>query len=99
MNRKKGQSHFVFIRNGYMVNQILHLDRKCVCRYYLQSFSTEPILERTVNACFKIDVKQMIKMVNKGEVLRFEKYTWKVKQIFIIYFNFQGILLKENNES
>ena len=34
-------------------------------------FSTTQILKKNVNDCFKINVKQMIKMANKGETVKF----------------------------
>ena len=53
-----------------MYNQMLHRDRKHFCRYCLQSFTTEQILERDIiNDCFEINGKQMIKMAKKVKLL------------------------------
>ena len=53
-----------------MYNQTLHRDRKHFCRYCLQSFTTEQILERNIiNDCFEINGKQMIKMAKKVKLL------------------------------
>ena len=53
-----------------MYNQTLHRDRKHFCRYCLQSFTTEQILERDIiNDCFEINGKQMIKMAKKVKLL------------------------------
>ena len=48
-----------------MYNQSLHRDRKHICRYCFQSFSTTKILEKQANDCLEFNDKQMAKMVKK----------------------------------
>ena len=56
--------------NTFMYNQTLHRHRKHFCRYCLQSFTTEQILERDIiNDCFEINGKQMIIMAKKVKLL------------------------------
>ena len=54
------------------------------CHYWLQSFSTVQILERHVNDCFEINVKQIIKMAKNGKTFKFKNHTKKVKSPFVI---------------
>ena len=56
-----------------MYNQTLHRDRKHFCRYCLQSFTTEQILERNI--------------IN-GETVKFKNYTRKTKLTFMNYVDF-----------
>ena len=56
-----------------MFNQTVNSNKKHICYYYFQSFSTAQILERHVNDCIEISDKQMIKMVTKGETVVFKK--------------------------
>ena len=47
--------------------------------------------------CFKINDKQMVKMAQKGETVKFKNYTRKIKSPFMIYSDFESILVPENN--
>ena len=76
---------------------LLH-GRKHFCYYCLQPFSTEKILKSNIKDCFKINGKQRIIMSKKGEFIKFKNYGRKVKSLFIIYADFQSILVPENNE-
>ena len=40
----------------------------------------------------------MVKMPKKGEFARFKNYERKIKSSFIIYTDFEGISVQENNE-
>ena len=48
--------------------------------------------------CFKINGKQRIIMPKKGEYVKFKNYERKIKSSFIIYADFESILLPEKNE-
>ena len=80
-----------------MYDHSLHRGRKHFCRYYLQVFSTEEMLKSHINGCFKINSKQRIIMPKKGEFAKFENYERKIKSPFIIYADFENILVPENN--
>ena len=51
-----------------MYDHTLHRGRKKFCRY-LHAFSTEEILKRHINDCFKINGKQIIIMPKKVNML------------------------------
>ena len=80
-----------------MYDHTLHRGRKHFCRYFLQAFSTKEILKFHINDCFKINSKQMIKMPKKGEYVRFKNYERKIKSLFMIYADFDSILVPEVN--
>ena len=48
--------------------------------------------------CFKINGKQKIKMPEKCEYVRIKNYERKIKSPFMIYADFESILVPENNE-
>ena len=85
--------------NIFMCNQSLHRERKHFCCYCLQAFSTEEILKCHTNDCFKLNGKQKIKMTTKGEYVRFKNYERNIiKSPFMIYTDFENILVSENNK-
>ena len=65
--------------------------------YCFQPFSTREILGIHVNDCFKTNDKCTIKMAKKGETIKFRNYTRKTNSPLMIYADFEGILLLENN--
>ena len=73
-----------------MFNQTLHHYRKYICWYCFQSFGTAQTLERHFKG------KQMIKMAGKGETVKFKNYARKIKLPFMIYADFESILIPEN---
>ena len=76
-----------------MYDHTLHCARKRVCSYRLQTFSGEEILKYHIKDCFKINGKQRIIMPKKREYIKFENYEKKIKSSFIIYADFENILL------
>ena len=48
--------------------------------------------------CFKINSKQRIIKLKKGEYVKFIIFERKIKSPFIIYADFESILVPENNE-
>ena len=80
-----------------MYDHALHHGRKHFCGYCLQVFNTEAILKCNVKNCFKIEVKQRIKMLKKGEYVRFKNYGRKIKSPFMIYADFESTLVPEDN--
>ena len=49
------------------------------------------------NQCFKISGKQKIKMPKKGECVKFKNFERKIKSPFMIYADFERILVPEDN--
>ena len=50
-----------------------------------------------IKHCFKINGKQIVKMPKKGEYVKFKNFERKVKSPFMIYADFESILLSEDN--
>ena len=70
----------------------------CYCYHYcLQVFSKEEILKCHVKDCFKINGKERIRMPKKGEYLTFKNNERKIKSPFMIYADFESILVPEDN--
>ena len=63
----------------------------------LQAFSTEEILKRDIKDCFKINNMQRIMMPKKDEYVKFRNCERKIKSLFIIYADFESILVSEDN--
>ena len=59
--------------------------------------STEEILKSHIKDCFKINSKQRIIKLKKGEYVKFIIFERKIKSPFIIYADFESILVPENN--
>ena len=80
-----------------MYDHTLHGGRKDFCRYCLQAFRVEEILKSHIKDCFKINGKQRIIISEKGEFVKFKNYERKIKSSFIIYADFESILVPEHN--
>ena len=80
-----------------MYDHSLHCEKKHFCRYCLQDFSTKGISKRHIKDCFKINGKQRIIMPKKGKHFKFKNYYRKMKSPFIIYADFESILVPEDN--
>ena len=72
--------------------------KKHFCCYCLQNFSTEEILTSHINDCFKINGKQAIHMPKEGEYFKFKNGKRKINSPFMIYADFESILVPESNE-
>ena len=80
-----------------MFDHSLHRGRKHFCCYCLHAFITKEIFERHIKDCFKINGKQAIKMPKKVEYVKFKSFERKIKSSFMIYADFESILLPEDN--
>ena len=78
-----------------MYDHTLHRGRKYFCRYSLQAFRTTEKLKCHIKDCFKINGKQTIKMSKKVNILIYFKR--KIKSPFMIYSDFESILVPEDN--
>ena len=80
-----------------MYDDALHRGSKHFCCYCLQAFSTEEISKCHIKDCFKINDKQRMRMPKKGEFVKFKNYERKIKSPFMIYADFESILVPEDN--
>ena len=80
-----------------MYDYTLHRGRKHYCRYCLEAFRTADALKTHIKNCFKINGKQRSKMPKKKEYAEFKNYERKIKSPYIIYADFEGILVSEDN--
>ena len=87
--------HYVLIKD--FNDHTWHHRRKHFCRYCLQAFSAEEILKSHIKDCFKINGKQRIIMPRKDEFVKLSNYEGKIKSLFIIYADFENILVPEKN--
>ena len=96
---KEKKKHYVLIKdfNTFMHDDTVHRGSKHFCCYCLQAFSSEEILKSHIKDCFKINGKQTIKMPKKGEYIKFKNFERKIKLPFMIYADFESILVPEDN--
>ena len=96
---EEGKRHYVLVKdfNMFMYDHILHRGRKHICCYCLHAFSAEKILKRHIKECFQINGKQRIIMPEKGEYVEFNNFERKIKSSFMIYGDFENILVSEDN--
>ena len=80
-----------------MYDNTLHRGRIYFCRYCLQAFSTEEMLKRHIKNWFKIIGKQRVGMPKEYEYVRFKTHERKIKSQFMIYTDFESILVPEYN--
>ena len=81
----------------YMYDHLLHRGRKHICRYCLHAFITEEILKYRLKDYFKINGKRTNKMLKKSEYVKFKIFERKTKPPFMIYADFESILVPEDN--
>ena len=80
-----------------MYDHSLHCGRKHFCRYCLQAFRPAEKLKHCIKDCFTINVKQIIKMPQKAEYIKFGNFGRKIKSSLMIYVGFESILAPEDN--
>ena len=80
-----------------MYDHSLHRGRKYFCRYCLHAFITEEVLKHHIANCFKINDDQTIKKPKKGEYVKFKNFEGKIKSSFMIYADFENILVPGDN--
>ena len=72
--------------------------KKYFCCYYLLAFNTEEILKRRIEDYFKTNGNQRIIMPKKDQYVKFRKIKKRIKSPFIIYADFESILILEDNK-
>ena len=80
-----------------MYDHSLHRRRKHFRCYCLQAFRTAEKLKCHIKDCFKINDKQTIKMPKKGAYIKFKDFERKIKSPFMIYVDFESILVPKDN--
>ena len=75
----------------------LHCGRKHFCCYCLDAFITEEILKHHIKDCFTINDNERIIMPKKGEYVKFKNFERKIISPFMIYADFESILIPEDN--
>ena len=81
-----------------MYYHTLHHRKNIFFCYCFQAFSTEETLKCQIKNCFKINGKQRIVMLKRVEYVKFKNYERKIKLQFIVYADFESILVQENSE-
>ena len=95
---KEEKRHYVLITdfNTFMYDPTLNRGRSHFCCYCLHVCSAAKILKRHANDYLNINGKQMIKLPKKGEYVRFQNYERKIKSPFMIYVDFESILVPKD---
>ena len=93
------KKRYVFIKyfSTFIYDLTLHHGRKHFCRYCLEAFRKAEKLNCHMKDCFKINGKQTIKMPKKSECVKFKNFERKIKSTFMIYTDFEIILVPEDN--
>ena len=88
----------VFLKyfNTIVYNHTLRCERRHCCHYCLHTFVTEEVLKHYIKDYFKINSKQTIKTSQIGEYVQFKNFKVKIKSSFMIYANFERILVPED---
>ena len=96
---KEGKRHYVLIKDFNTFMNVLSLSswKKTFLSLLFTAFCTEEILERHIQDCFKINGKQRIIISKKDKYVKFKNYERKIKSLFIIYRDFESILVPGNN--
>ena len=94
-----GKKNYVLIKyfNTFIYEYTLHHRRKHFCRYCLHALSTEEILNCHIKDWFKISGKQRIIIPKNDEYVRFTNFERKIELPFMIYVDFERVLVLEDN--
>ena len=76
----------------YTITQYIVEENIFFC-YCLQAFRPTDVLKYHINDCFKINDNQRIKMPMKSEYVKFRNYDRKIKSPFMIYSDFESVLV------
>ena len=89
-------SHYCLIEdfNRFMCNQTEHKEKKHFCKFCLQCFSSEIVLNNHTPTCLIINGEQAIKMPSKGAKVKFANYNKQLEAPFVIYADFEAITEK-----
>ena len=76
----------------------ISIHSRIIIHEYIEIFITAEILKCHIKDCFKINGKQTVKMPKKCEYIKFKNFGRKIKSQFMIYADFESILVPEDNE-
>ena len=85
---KDEKKHYVLIKdfNKLMYNQTKHKEKKHFCKYCLQCFSSERVLNNHKENCIQVNGTQAVNMPKKGEnILQFNNFHKQQPVPFVIY--------------
>ena len=85
--------------NKFIYDHTLYRGQKHFWRFCLQALSIEKKLKRYLKDYFKIKGKLRIQIPKKGEQVKFKNFERKIKTSFMIYPDFEGILVSEIMQS
>ena len=93
------KSHYVWIKdfNKLMFRQTKYEGRKHFCRYCLQCFSKDDVLQKHIPNCLVINEEQGIKMPEKGESIKFKNCSNQLSVPFVIYCDIEALLVKTDS--
>ena len=89
-------NHYVWIRD---FNKLCYKKTKCknkkfFCKYCIEHFTNESILQKHMKDCMDLNGCQAIEMPPEGEVNKFKSFRETVKIPFVIYADLESILYK-----
>ena len=93
---KGNTNHYVWIKdfNRLMYNKTKHANRKHFCKFCLQCFSQERILNSHIPRCLVINGTQAVEMPEEGSKVHFKNYHKQLMAPFVIYADFESITKK-----
>ena len=77
-----------------MFNQNKHQHRQHFCRYCLQCFTSEEILNKHASNCIVVNEKQAVRMPKKGSSVQCKNFHKQLPTPFVIYANFEALTQK-----
>jgi hypothetical protein len=94
----KGNLHYVLIKD---VNRLLfsvtkNKDKKHFCLHCFHSSSSKELLEKHKETCIQVNGVQATKLPKEGTKIKFKNYKHQVPAPFIIYADFESILVPDN---
>ena len=93
---KEEKQHYVWIKdfNRFMFRQNRHRHRLHFCRYCLQYFGSEEILNNYKSNCIVVNGKQAIRMPKIGDLVQFKNFHKQLPAPFVIYADFEPLTQK-----
>ena len=94
-------SHYVWIKNfnKLMHSQTKNRKEKFFCKYCIQHFTSEEILNKHIDVCLAINGTQKIGMPKPGSKIEFKNHHKQLMAPFVIYADFEAITKPINEKS
>ena len=89
------KEHYVWIKNFSRLcyNVTKHNEKKYFCKYCINGFTSEEILKRHEEDCKKFNGSQAVEMPKPGDVVKFMNYDRTIYTPFVIYADFEAIVV------